>query len=90
MITSVVTVGARSNRRLPARPGDPCARRALFNQPMDGHTDRSGSEPDVWAKRIHRERTLGEERFPTLKSGLPSSVRLMLGAAWGAALETLS
>ena len=35
----------------------------FFNQPIDGHTDRSWREPDLWAECIHRERAFMEENF---------------------------
>ena len=35
----------------------------FFNQPVDRHTDRSGSEPDFWADGIDRKRALMQEDF---------------------------
>src|SRR5438552_9419377 len=35
----------------------------FLDQPIDGHTDRSRCEPDLWADGIDRERPLVKERF---------------------------
>ena len=42
----------------------------LFNQPIDGHTDGTGSEPDFRADRVHREGTLIQEDFQDAEIGV--------------------
>ena len=42
----------------------------FFDQPIDGHADGSGSEPDLWADGIHRERALMQENFQDAEIGV--------------------
>jgi hypothetical protein len=41
-----------------------------LNQAIDGHTDGSRREPDLWANRIHRERALMPENFQDAEIGI--------------------
>src|SRR5256886_9271095 len=41
---------------------------SFFNQPIHGHADRSGSEPDFWADSVHRERALIDRKSTRLNS----------------------
>ena len=42
----------------------------FFNQPIDGHADGSGREPDFRADGIHRERALMQENFQDAEIGV--------------------
>ena len=43
---------------------------AFSYQPIDGHADGSGSEPDLRADGVHRERSLVQENFQDAKIGV--------------------
>ena len=63
----------------------------FFNQPIDGHANGSGREPDLWADRIHRERALMQENFQDAEIGVAQFCPLdALRPRAGTALERLS
>ncbi len=42
----------------------------FFNEPIHGHANGSGREPDLWANRIHRERAFMQENFQDAEIGV--------------------
>ena len=42
----------------------------FLDEPIHGHANLSGREPDLWANRIHRERALMQENFQDAEIGV--------------------